>query len=249
MARRSREVGTIKLGILSAALIAGLALPALADDTKLTFTGSASFVTDYMFRSISNTKQEPAVQPEFDLTYGMVWAYMWGSNTAFGKNIEIDYGAGISPKWKDFTFTIGELAYTYPGANSTTDYYELKAAVAWAKGPWSIGLYNWWSNDNFALDTQSDAIEGDVGYTFSGKIWNFFTPSISGAIGSQMYEHQNILPNYLYWNAGLTLSFMNHWSADVRYYDTDYSQSNCFINSGGRDNCDARVVGALKATF
>ena len=58
-----------------------------------------------MFRSISNTNQNPAAQVEFDATYGMFWAYIWGSNTAFGENIEIDYGGGISPKWGPVTFT------------------------------------------------------------------------------------------------------------------------------------------------
>ena len=247
MARRSREAGTITLGILSAALIAGLALPALADDTKLTLTGSATFVTDYMFRSISNTSQEPAAQPEFDLTYGMFWAYMWGSNTAFGKHIEIDYGAGISPKWKDITFTIGELAYTYPGANSTTDYYELRTGASWTGGAWTLSVNNWWSANNFHVFGNSDAVEGAVGYAFKGKLFNFFSPSISGTVGFQSYE--KIASDYTYWNAGLTLSFMDHWSADVRYYDTNYNDTQCFINSGGRENCDARVVGALKATF
>src|SRR6185312_14109202 len=74
MARR-REVGILKLSILTAALAMGLALPAQAQN-KLTLTGSATFTTDYMFRSISNTNQLPAVQPEFDLTYGIFWAYM-----------------------------------------------------------------------------------------------------------------------------------------------------------------------------
>ena len=36
---------------------------------------------------------------------------MYESNTQFGHNIEIDYGAGISPRWKDITFTIGGLEY------------------------------------------------------------------------------------------------------------------------------------------
>ena len=34
-------------------------------------------------------------------------------------------------------------------------------------------------------------------------------------------------PITVYWNAGLTLGFMNHWSADIRYYDTDYSEEEC----------------------
>ena len=248
MARR-REVGILKLGILTAALALGLAFPAQAQ-TKLTLTGSAAFTTDYMFRSISNTNELPAVQPEFDLTYGIFWAYMWGSNTAFGENIEIDYGAGISPKWGNFTFTVGGLVYTYPGANNDIDYFELKSGVAWARtgSQWNFGLTDYWSNDNFQFFGQSNAIEGTIGYALQNKWWNFFSPSISGTVGFQSYE-QNA-DDYVYWNAGLTLGFLNHWSADVRYYDTNYNEDQCLQQQGqDRHACDARAVGTLKVTF
>jgi uncharacterized protein (TIGR02001 family) len=245
MARR--EVGIIKACVLGAALAAGLATVAQADDTKLTFTGSASFVTDYMFRSISNTNELPAVQPEFDATYGMFWAYIWGSNTAFGENIEIDYGGGISPKWKNITFTIGGLEYTYPGA-SNIDYFELKGGASWTGGAWTLSVYNWWSPDNFQTFGNSDAVEGSIGYAFKGKLFNFFSPSISGTIGHQSYE--KVADDYTYWNAGLTLGFLNHWSADIRYYDTDYNDTQCFTNTGTDAHaCDARAVGTIKATF
>ena len=177
----------------------------------------------------------------------MFWAYAWGSNTAFGENIEIDYGLGISPKWRDFTFTVGGLEYTYPGANSEISYFELKTGATWASGPWSVGVNNYWSPDNFQFFGKSNAIEGSVGYTFAGKLFNFFTPGVSGTFGFQSYE-QNA-DDYTYWNAGLTLSFLDHWSADIRYYDTDYNQDQCLAQSGGRDNCDARAVGTIKATF
>ena len=36
------------------------------------------------------------------------------------KGIEIDYGGGISPKWKNFTFTVGGLEYTYPSDTQST---------------------------------------------------------------------------------------------------------------------------------
>jgi uncharacterized protein (TIGR02001 family) len=249
MARGSFFAGIVKSGVLAAALIAGATMPGYAGDApKLSLSGSATMTTDYMFRSVSNSNQNPAVQPEFDLTYGIFWAYIWGSNTAFGENIEIDYGGGISPKWGDVTFTIGALEYTYPGA-SDIDYFELKTGGVWASGAWSIGLNNYWSPNNFGLDTQSDALEGTVGYTFKGKLFNFFTPTISGTLGNQWYEKTEVVPNFLYWNAGLTLGFLEHWSADIRYYDTDYNKDECFINSGGRNNCDARAVGTIKATF
>jgi uncharacterized protein (TIGR02001 family) len=247
MTRRDREAGIFKSLVIGAALMVGLAIPAHAQDTKLTLSGSATFTTDYMFRSISNTKELPAAQPEFDLGYGMFWAYMWGSNTSFGHNIEIDYGAGISPKWGNFTFTFGGLVYTYPGANDI-DYVEVKGGATWASGPWSIGINNYWSPDNFQFFGDSDAIEGTIGYAFQNKwFWNFFSPSISGTVGFQSYEQ--IASDYVYWNAGLTLGFLNHWSADIRYYDTDYSKDECAIQNGNRNGCDARAVGTIKVTF
>jgi uncharacterized protein (TIGR02001 family) len=249
MARGSFFAGMMKSGALAAALLAGAAVPGYAGDApKLSLTGSATMTTDYMFRSVTNTSQNPAVQPEFDLTYGIFWAYIWGSNTSFGEGIEIDYGGGISPKWNNITFTIGYLEYTYPGADGL-DYGELKTGGVWAKGPWSIGLNNYWSPNYFNLDMTSDALEGTIGYTFSRKLWNFFTPTISATLGNQWYEETDIIPNYLYWNAGLTLGFLEHWSADIRYYDTDYSKNGCVLNSGLRDGCDARAVGTIKATF
>jgi uncharacterized protein (TIGR02001 family) len=250
MARGSLFAGIIKSGALAAALLAGAAVPGHAGDApKLTLSGSATFTTDYMFRGVTNTSQNPAVQPEIDLTYGMFWAYIWGSNTAFGENIELDYGAGISPKWNNITFSFGWLEYTYPGAN-VLDYGELKTGGVWAKGPWSIAVNNYWSPNNFGLDIQSDAVDGTVGYTFTWKLWNFFTPTISGQLGYQWYENSpNVIPNFAYWNAGLTLAFLEHWSADIRYWDTNYSKDECVLNSGLRDGCDARAVGTIKVTF
>jgi len=246
MTWRSREAGIIKSCVLGAALVAGMASTAHADP-KLTLAGSASFTTDYMFRSISNTKNDPAVQPEFDLTYGMFFFTLWGSNTSFGNNIELDYYGGIAPKWKDVTFTLAGNAYTYPGSDNI-DYFELHTGAAWAQGPWSLALNDYWSPDNFQTFGQSNAIEGDWGYTFSNKIWNFFTPSISGAIGFQSYE--KVASDYTYWNVGLTFGFMKNWSADVRYYDTTYNEDQCFVNTGNsRTACDARAVGTIKVTF
>jgi uncharacterized protein (TIGR02001 family) len=247
MTRGSLFAGITKTAILSVALVAGLALPAKADDTKLTLTGSATFTTDYMFRSISNTDELPAVQPEFDLTYGMWYAYMWGSNTDFGDNIEIDYGIGITPKWKNITFNIAGLYYTYPGDNENIGYFELKTGASWTGGAWTLAVNNYWSPDNFQFFGESNAIEGTVGYALSNKWWNFFSPSLSGTVGFQSFDKN--AADYTYWNAGLTLGFLEHWSADIRYYDTNYNDAECLAQSGGQHNCDARAVGTIKATF
>jgi uncharacterized protein (TIGR02001 family) len=248
MARGSFFAGIMKSGSLAAALLAWAAVPGYAGDPpKLALSGSAWLTTDYMFRSVSNTNQNPAAQVEFDATYGIFWSYIWGSNTSFGENIEIDYGVGISPKWNNVTFSVGGLYYTYPGANNELDYFELKTGASWTGGAWTLAVNNYWSPDNFQVADNSDALEGTIAYAWTGKLWNFFTPSISGTFGHQAYE--TFYHDYNYWNAGLTLGFLEKWSADIRYYDTDYNADECFLNSGGRNNCDARAVGTIKATF
>jgi uncharacterized protein (TIGR02001 family) len=254
MARGSFLAGIIKSGVLSAALIAGLAAPGYAGDPpKLTLTGSATMATDYIFRGVSQTNQNPTVQPEFDLTYGIFYTYIWGSNNSFNpKSIEIDYGAGITPKLWGLDLNIAALYYTYPAFNSGPnglDYLEVRTSAAHTFDKWTLSIGNWWSPDNFNASTQSDAIEGGVSYALPGKWWNFFTPSISGAFGYQWYEKEEIFPSYTYWNAGLTLGFLTHWSADIRYWDTDLSEEGCVFVGGARPNCDARAVGTIKATF
>ena len=250
MTRRSREVGIIKSFVLGAALAAALAVPAQAGDNKLALSATTVFTTDYMFRSISNSGNGPAVQPEFDLTYGIFYAGIWGSNVSSVINpdgIEIDYYAGITPKWKNITFNIAGLYYTYPG-NNDIDYFELKTGASWTGGNWTLGIVNYWSPDYAQTGLESDALEGAVAYAFSGKLFNFFSPTISGGVGYWGFEE--LTTDYTYWNAGLTLGFMDHWSADIRYYDTaDYSRADCLNLIGNQNSCDARVVGTIKAVF
>jgi uncharacterized protein (TIGR02001 family) len=250
MARR-KEAGTLKLTILSAALIGGLALPAQAEE--LTLGASATFTTDYVFRGISQTSENPAVQASLDASYGIFYLGAWGSNVDFGggpfgqdiANIEIDYYAGITPEWKGISFDIGGIYYTYPGAfdpDGEFDYFELKTGASYTFfEALTLGVTNYWSPEFTGELGEADALELSGEYAFSGKIFNFFTPSVSGLVGWQYIEDAD---SYTYWNVGLTLGFMDNWSADVRYWDTDIS--GC---TSGVFSCDERVVGTISASF
>jgi uncharacterized protein (TIGR02001 family) len=245
-------MGTLKLGILSAALIGGLALPAQAEE--LTLGASAALTTDYVFRGVSQTTGNPAVQASLDATYGMFYFGAWGSNVDFGggpagqdiANIEIDYYAGITPEWQGISFDIGGIYYTYPGAfdsGTEFDYFELKTAASYTFGEsFTVGVSNYWSPEFFAKLGNADALELSSEYAFGKKLFNFFTPSVSALVGWQWVDKG---VDYTYWNAGLTLGFMENWSADVRYWDTDFSSAGC----GGLNICDSRVVGTVSASF
>ncbi len=253
MAWGSRETGIIKSGLLAVVLVGGLALSANAEDKKLSLSASAALTTDYVFRGISQTAQNPAVQASLDASYGIFYLGAWGSNVDFGAgpfgqdiaNLEIDYYAGITPTWNGVSFDIGGIYYTYPGAydpGTEFDYFEFKtgASYTFAK-QLTIGVTNYWSPEFFGETGDADALELSGEYAFSGKWFNFFSPSISGLVGWQWIDTGT---DYTYWNVGLSLGFMENWSADIRYWDTDIS--GC---TSGVLSCDERVVGTLSASF
>lgn len=249
------RLGTLKLSILSAALIGGLALPAQADE--LTLGASAALTTDYVFRGISQTTQNPAVQASLDAGYGIFYLGAWGSNVDFGgnglgqdlANIEIDYYAGITPEWQGISFDIGGIYYTYPGAFDPAgefDYFELKTGASYTfNEALTVGITNYWSPEFFGETGDADALELAGEYAFASKLFNFFTPSVSAMVGWQWTEGTD----YTYWNGGLTLGFMDNWAVDVRYWDTDFSSTGCAGFSGFANNCDSRVVGTISASF
>lgn len=255
MTRRSREVGIITSCVMGTALATGLALPAQAQDKKLELSATATLTTDYIFRGISFTGNQPAIQGSFDATYGIFYAGIWASNIELvGTTIEIDYYAGIAPTWKGISFDIAGLYYTYPGAKEfggpELDYFELKTAASYTFfEKLTLGVSNYWSPEFGGGGGDGDALELSASYAFAGKLFNFFSPSVSALVGWQWVDNNNNFPGwdpYTYWNAGLTLGFMENWSVDVRYWDTDLTNQSCF---GNVTFCDERVVGTLSASF
>src|SRR5687767_5601078 len=85
---------------LAAALV--LALPASAQDSPVTFTGSVAVASDYAFRGISQTLEDPAIQGGVTGAAGPVYLGVWGSNVDFGEAVapdrataEIDVFGGV----------------------------------------------------------------------------------------------------------------------------------------------------------
>ena len=144
-----------------AALMA--ATPALADDTApppaITINGTATLVSDYRFRGISQTDKNFAVQGSLTVTHASgFYASVWGSSTdgyvtaasdlyAGGGGTtcctahqEIDLIGGFKKTYKGVTFDIGALYYFYPktkakGDLTSSDFIEPYADVAYTYGP------------------------------------------------------------------------------------------------------------------
>ena len=201
----------------------------------LSFNVGAS--TDYVFRGISQTDENPQGFAGADLAVGQFYAGTWASNVAFDAfgdtktNVEIDFYGGWKPSFGGLNLDIGGIYYAYLNNPAHTEYGEIYGKGSYAFGPLTVGASVYWSPEFPAQSGDAWYYEGNAAYTV-GK-W-----TVSGALG-----HQDIqkAANYTTWNAGVAYTIKDGITLDVRYWDTD---AHDFADIYG-----SRAVATLKAAF
>ncbi len=115
----------MKLSSLAKALLASSmlfsAVTASAAD-PVTISGSAAFTTDYLFRGVSQTSNNAAVQGAMTFTHESgAYFSMWGSSIASGAGgLELDTLLGYGGKAGEVAYDVGVMRYNYPGLNDKT---------------------------------------------------------------------------------------------------------------------------------
>jgi uncharacterized protein (TIGR02001 family) len=189
-------------------------------------TGSVALTSDYVFRGVTQTLNEPAIQGSLDYTNESFYAGVWGSNVDFGvdESIEIDVYAGVRPTLGPVSFDFGIVGYFYPGSTDVFgeyDYIEGKAAASVTPAEnLTLGAALYYSPD-FFLET-GDAVYGEINavYAFTEAF------SVSGAYG---YQDVDLVGDYDTWNLGASLTAVG-LKFDVRYHDTDISGLDDVLN-------------------
>jgi uncharacterized protein (TIGR02001 family) len=245
------------------ALVAGLAgaTPALAaDDGPFAVTGGVGFFSDYLYRGISQTDNDPAVQGSLEASYAFSGAFqlylnVWGSNVDFADaSVEIDVTPGLRGKvFGGLMYDVNVIYYWYPGARNSQDFefYEPGGSLAYDFGfavP-KVGLR--WSPEFFADSGDAYYAHGDLAVPlsfFDGTVGGKpFTIGLFGHVGHQWISHNATFgaPDYLDWNAGVSIGLYG-LTVNLGYYDTDLSKSQCF---SGANICEGRFLGSVGATF
>ncbi|MAX00207.1 MAG: hypothetical protein CMN72_11325 [Sphingomonas sp.] len=135
--------------LIGGILAAATATPAMAQDTAppepITISGSATLVTDYRYRGVSQTDKEMAFQAGLTVSHESgVYAGFWGSNLAGwgtfgGSNTELDLlGGVVVPVGGGGNLDLGLTWIMYPGGADTTDFAELHAKLSGEIGPISL---------------------------------------------------------------------------------------------------------------
>lgn len=162
----------IAASIASALALPGLAVPALsfaAEQSPHTVTGNLNFVTDYRFRGISQTFEQPAIQGGFDYSHSSgFYAGTWGSNVTgsllngpsyTNGNMEWDFYGGYKfGLGKDIGIDLGGIYYWYPDARyplATKDKYDNFELYAGATWKWLSAKYYITTTDYFGTKTNT----------------------------------------------------------------------------------------------
>lgn len=203
-------------------LVAAVAISALFAGAAMAQDGGSlsynvELTNNYVWRGVSQTGDEAALQGGVDYKKGIFYAGAWGSNVDFGPdtaNTELDLYLGVTPTVGDFAFDFGVIYYTYPGQCDSCDFTvgELKGAVSHPMGKGSVGFAMYLPTEKL----EDPYYEVNASYPLNDK-W-----SVSGAMGN--YESAG----YATMNVGATYAINSTLSLDLRYSEASKLPSNLF---------------------
>jgi len=223
-----------KLALCAAVASLSVTSVASAQDAP-EFSFNLGATTDYVFRGVSQTDEDPAIQGGVDVTSGMFYGGLWASNVDFGDDTSAEYDiyAGVTPTLGPVSADFGVIYYGYADKPDDPEYayWEIKASGEIPAGPATIGASVYYSPDFFGETGEAWYEEVSVSVAANDKL------SVGGAVGHQSIQDAD---DYTTWNFGVSYAFTDHISADLRYHDTDIDEC---------DICDERVVASVSTSF
>lgn len=216
--------------LATAAVLSLASFAASAQQAESPYSWNVTAVSDYVFRGVSQTDEDPTLQAGFTYTSPVgLYAGVWGSGVDFGPgdpSTELDYLIGYGVDVTDsVNFDVLLNRYTYLGA-SELNYNELITTTTFADQYMLTVAY---SNDVWNSGT-------DGWYYGVGGEWALpqeFT--LAANVGRSTFE-QGIAKDYTDFNIGVSRQF-GLFNLGLGYHGTD---------GNGRDNsgklADNRVV-------
>lgn len=230
-----------KKALIATAVAATLApcIATAAESSPHTLTGNVGFFSQYIFRGITQTDTEPALQGGLDYAHSSgVYLGTWGSNVSILRDTNL-YSSGGSLEWdfyggykgtfgkSDFGYDVGALWYYYPGTAAPgankADTLEVYGALTWkflsAKLSYAL------SDKVFGV---SDA-QGTYYLDLSANIPLGDKFALQVHYGDQKYTgNSNGVSNdsfasYSDWKIGATYSLPKDFTVGAFYSDTDMS--------------------------
>jgi uncharacterized protein (TIGR02001 family) len=242
---------------LALALMGGVIPAARADDAAGTVVGSLALTNDYLFRGLSQTNQDAALQGSLEYDHASGWyAGAWGSNVSWlsdlsssgahiSNSLELDFYTGLRGALTEaLKYDLGIYTYYYPGdypagftlPYTTELYVSLSYRLVTAKYSHSVtNLFGFPDSKN-------------SGYLDLALNWEF----VPTWTLNTHWGHQRVAGNgdfsYSDWMFGVTKGFKHGYSVALCYHDTDADES-LYTNPHGNNLGRATALLTLAKSF
>jgi uncharacterized protein (TIGR02001 family) len=201
----ARQLGTAcATGALLIASLGTMNLARAEGESPHSFSANVALTTNYLFRGISQTGNQPAIQGGFGYSYTPLNLNLgiWGSNIASegfgGANMETDFLASWTPSWDKLGLDVGYVRYQYfqtdNNANNTNEYHlGLSYDLTYLKPKVTVNYSGDWYGDG-------DAWYYDLGVSVPLP----YEFSLTGHYGWNVFTS---FPNYEDYKVGLSREF------------------------------------------
>jgi uncharacterized protein (TIGR02001 family) len=204
--------------LIAAAIAASFAAPAFAEDApESTLTYNVGAVSDYVFRGITQTRGEGAVQAGVDYAHASgLYVGAWGSNVKWvgdggyydkGDYLELDIYGGYKWAVGDVGMDVGLITYNYPGSlisgMKTPDTQEVYIGATYGIATLK---YNYVVSDNFIGWYQTGPYKKSQGSGYTDLTVTYpvnETLSLIAHVGSQFVKNRTDA-SYSDWKVGVT---------------------------------------------
>lgn len=242
---------------VASALLAGLFLAgapeAIAqqrvESLGVTITTQVGLATDYLFRGVSQTRGDPAIQGALDIEHDSgLYVGGFASNVDFSgldARVELDGLAGYRFELFGVKLDAGFIYYAYPGysrqpGSFALNYYEVALKACYEIGPATL-LGSVFYSPQFQLQS-GNALYSEGGVDLALP----FEFVLSGRLGYQAVQRNARfgLPDFWNWSIGLSRELFG-FTFTVAYIDTNISKREC----GGLNVCEARAFASVTRKF
>ena len=256
----------LKCGALLGAM--GATAAAAADESPHTLTANLGLYSQYVFRGLTQSREEPAIQGGADYShasgfYAGTWLsnVSWFSDTNAGNSnsLEWDLYGGFRKSWDNgFSGDVGYLRYEYPGSypalpagtvEPNTD--EAYAAVGWK---WVSLKYSYAFSNLFGVEDSegSDYLDLTVTVPLNDRFTAALHAGQQNFKGASTYAQlqgttNDALYSYEDYRATLNCGLGKGWTASLTYTTTTAKDAGYTVL--GENIGDDQVVVGIARTF
>lgn len=233
--------------VIGAALAAGAAL-GVSGAAHAQVSASVTLTSDYVFRGMSLSGEDAAIQGSFDYATEDFYVGVWGSSLgSAGTSMELDVYAGFTPSFGPLALDLGVVGYFYPGADddgAEFDFFELVLGGTYdLTERLTLGSSFAYTPENYGETGEATYIELNGAFAFTDAF------AASAAFGSYRIDDVNgplagaPSDTYNSWNIGATYA-LHGFELDLRYHDNDIGTADAISTWGfvTAPMVDSRIV-------